>query len=436
MVFFRVSQNINIKTTDGSLIKYAKLTNTSNMSNNNIYVSTYDEVQKLNDVFKKVGPTFKSKILLENSICSNKTFPIELGILNKYEYKNIENFKSKIGNNNFLEYSFKEDLDSFIFNEDSKKLYEQLTSCTKKDIKIVIIGNVGDKIGEMIAALTALRLLKQYLNKKFKSVQLDIYLEAAQNVYYSRDKEILGTQDYIDNIKPLAIDLKTLCEYDFYIDNSLVKNRSFYKVLSYVDAYLYKFAMPYLEILPKEKYNSLNISKLTVNPKLIEEIKKLKKNKEKLLLYHPFSAKAERSIPQESAYKFLRKLIKKAPDYKIVSALAFANFKENSYCNLGEYSKSISDFIYLISCMDAIITVDTSTYHIADAFFIPTVVFFKNDDYKLRLKYYSCTKAIRIKDKTKSFSKFKFDADALVLYKFDSYKELKVSEVITVLESI
>ncbi len=436
MVFFRVTQNINIKTTDGSLIKYTKLRDPSNLLNNAIYVSTYEELQKLNDVFKKVGPDFESKILLENSVCENRTFPIELGILNKYEYKSIENLKKKIKNNDFLQYKVKEKFDSFIFNEDSKKLYEQISKCNKKDIKVAIIGNVGEKIGEMIASLSALRLFKQYLNKKFKSVQLDIYLEAAQNVYYSRDKEILLTQNYIDNIKPLALDVKTLCEYDFYVDNSLVKNRSFYKVLPYVDAYLYKFAMPYKKIPTKDKYNSLDISKLKINPRLKEEIAKLKSSKEKLLLYHPFSAEITRSIPQEPAYKFLKKLIKKAKNYTIVSALNFSNYKGGNYTNLSIHSKSISDFMYLVSCMDGIITSDTSTYHIADAFFIPSVVFFTNDDYQLRLKYYSCTKAFKIEDKSKNFSKFTFDRESLVLHKFDSYNEIKVSKVITLLESI
>lgn len=436
MVFFRVTENINIKTTDGSLIKYTKLRNPSNMLNNSIYASTYEEVQRLNDVFKNVGPDFKSKILLENTISANRTFPIELGVLNKYEYKSMKDFQNKIENNDFLQYSFKEEVNSFVFNDDSKKLYKQISSCKKKDIKLAIIGNVGEKIGEMIASLTALRLLKQYLNKKFKTVQLDVYLEAAQNVYYSRDKEILTTQDYIDNIKPLAIDVKTLCEYDFYIDNSLVKNRSFYSVLPYVDAYLHKFAMPYKNIAAKDKYNSIDISKLEVNKELKEEIEKLKRSKEKLLLYHPFSAEQTRSIPQEPAYKFLKKLIKKSKGYTIVSALNFTNCKEKNYTNLSEYSKSISDFIYLISSMDCIITTDTSTYHISDAFFIPTVVFFTNDNHDLRLKYYSCTKAIKIDDKSRNFSQFKFDADSLILNKFDSYKKIKVSQVITLLESI
>ncbi len=40
MVLFKVSENINIKTTDGTLVKYVKLQNPSNIFNETVYIST------------------------------------------------------------------------------------------------------------------------------------------------------------------------------------------------------------------------------------------------------------------------------------------------------------------------------------------------------------------------------------------------------------
>ena len=418
MVFFRVTENINIKTTDGSLVKYTKLRNPANLLNNSIYVSTYEEVERLNSVFEKVGPTFKSKVILEKRIAANKTFPTELGISNKYEYKTLKSFESKIQENDFVEFNFKDEIQSLFLNEEEANIDEQLKECEKEDIKIAIIGNVGESIGEIFSGLTSVRILKSYLLRQFKNVQLDLYLEAAENKFYSRDKEILETQDYIDNIKPLALDVRTLCEYDFYIDNSLVKQRSYYKQLPYVDAYLYKFGIDYNKIASSSKNNHLNSASLNVNSVLKEKLEKIKSSKNKLLFFHPFTAKIDCSIPKEIAYDFLKKLIKKYDDYTVVTAIKMDDFKEEGYINLGADSKTISDFIYIVSKMDKIITADTST------------------EPKNKIKYFSQTKAVQIEDKSLNLSKFKFDDDSLVLYKFDSWNSLKVSKVIKLLETI
>ena len=435
MVFFSVTENINIKTTDGSLVKYTKLRNPENTLNHSIYVSTYEEVERLNSVFEKVGPNFQSRIHLEKRLSSNKTFPIELGISNKYEYNSMKQFQYKIDNNDFLKLNYKDEAHSLVLNEEPIKLYEQLSQCKKKEIKVAIIGNVGEFIGEMVAALSAIRILKEYLSKKFKRVQLDLYLEAAENQFYTRDKEILSTQEYIDNIKPLALDFKSFCEYDFYIDNSLVRNRSFYQTMPYVDAYLHKFGIDYKKIPASSKHNHIDATKLKVYPRLKEQLEKLKLSGQKLLLFHPFTSHASRSFPKEIASELLTKLQKKAPGYQIVTALKFDTSKHDGVIDLSGDSKTIYDFIYIISQMDAIISADTSTYHIADAFFIPTVVVFTDQDPTQRVKYYSQTKVIQVKDESKNFSYFKFDADSLVLHKFESWKKLKVSKIIKLLES-
>ena len=56
--------------------------------------------------------------------------------------------------------------------------------------------------------------------------------------------------------------------------------------------------------------------------------------------------------------------------------------------------------------MDAIITADTSTYHISDAFMIPTITIFTDSDYLKKIKYYKYVKPIFIEDKSKNLSKF------------------------------
>ncbi len=51
MVIFRVTQNINIKTTDGTLVSYFKLKNPSNLINDTLYITTYEDFLDLKKSF-------------------------------------------------------------------------------------------------------------------------------------------------------------------------------------------------------------------------------------------------------------------------------------------------------------------------------------------------------------------------------------------------
>ena len=43
MIFFRVTQNINVKTTDGTLVNYNRFKSPSNLENETIYITTYSD---------------------------------------------------------------------------------------------------------------------------------------------------------------------------------------------------------------------------------------------------------------------------------------------------------------------------------------------------------------------------------------------------------
>ena len=58
MIFFRVTQNINVKTTDGTLVNYNRFTSPSNLENETIYITTYsdfNDIELPNNVFFKTN---------------------------------------------------------------------------------------------------------------------------------------------------------------------------------------------------------------------------------------------------------------------------------------------------------------------------------------------------------------------------------------------
>ena len=434
MIFFRVSQNINIKTTDGTLVKYNKFKMPSNLENDTVYITTQDDYSDLKKVFADIDKDkYKTKLLKEEKVRALESFPLELGISNDNEYLLYKDYETSL-KDKFLH--SKEKVDSLFHSTQEVDLFKQLKK-KKSTVSIVLIGGLGKSISQIIASSTALRIFYKKVKELFSEVKLDIYLDAANNTFYSRDKQIYKKLDFVNAILPLSITSNKICEYDYFIDtSSIIKKSVFFNKLNYVDSWLYKFGIDYKKISPDLKHNELSMDKYTPSKVLKDKLNNLK-IKGKLLLFHPFSANLNKSIPQYHAVNILKKLIKRCPEYTIISALKLdLKNEDDHFVNLSKESRLLDDFTYIVSNMDAVITVDTSTYHVADTFMIPTVVIANDTDISEKIKYYSFTKFINLKDKSKSLSKFAFDNNDLTLYKFKSWENLKVSKIIKLLEKI
>ncbi|AXH10514.1 hypothetical protein CP960_12550 [Malaciobacter halophilus] len=433
MVIFRVTNNINIKTTDGTLVSYFKLKGPSNLINETLYITTYEDFLDLKRVFKNVDEKkYQVKVIEESRVTNNEQFPKELGIVNKNEFNTIVKKRKELITKNS---NFSDNLDfiSLFLNNKKVNLHEQVSNTLKQDIKIAILGNMGFNIGEMVSSVSALRIFYEQLKKRFSTVKIDIYLNSSENKQFTRDKQIFENQEFVNKVTALSISVKKLCEYDYYIDTSLVTKTAYYEKLNYVDAWLYKLGIDFEKIDDSRKYNSLNLNRYKPSKSLVQKISDIRL-KGKVLLYHPFSADANRSIPKEIAINILKKLINKLTDYTIISTLNIDGVKDSAYVDLSSYSKSFLDYAFIISNADKIITVDTATYHISDIFFIPSVVVFTEEKLVNRIKYYENCKAVLVCDKSKNLSLFNFDKNSLVLNRFEAWKDLKVKQIIKLLD--
>lgn len=422
MVYFTVSKNINIKIADSSLVKLYAQEDKNNFDLEKTYITNYNDIDSLKDIFEKVADGYKLYVEDEKRFSSLKAFPRELGIENKNEF-------------NILTYSAHPEL-----NQEPVDIFSQITTF-KKDIKVAIVGGVGKNIGEMICGLTAIRLLKQKLESKFKNVSIDLYIQSSDNKFYIRDKEILKNGIGINRVFPLPMNIKTLCSYDFYIDTSSIEKTDYFQYLPFTDSYLYKFGIDYKQILDSQKFNKLRYNR-TYKPseELRSKISSLKSHG-KLVLFHPYSPDITRSIPRDIAAKLVRKLIKKLPDHTIVTTLKIEALSEKNkdrqiddehFEDISTLSKTFFDFAYIISNMDKIITVDTSTYHIADIYFVPTVAIFADEQIAIkRSKYYHNVKYTLLeKSETKSFSSLKFETPELSINTINSWKKLKAKDIL------
>ena len=436
MILFTVSQNINIKTTDGTLINYFKYKEES-LENKTIYISTKDDFEDLKQVFINVNEEkYKSKLFDELSIRKLASFPIELGESNSFEDMKensfLENLREKDIFNKYNEFN----LESYLETTGKYSLPIQLKKFNENEVKIAIIGSIGKSITEMINYSSALRIFFNILKKKYSKIEMDVYINASNNTFFTRDKEIFANQDFISNVLPLSLSVKKLCEYDFFLDtSSVIKKSHNYNELNNIDFSLKKLAIDYKSISDDEKYGLINLANFKGNKELVKKIDSLKK-KGKILLFHPYSANKYKSMPHDVASEFLKKLILKLKDYTIISTLAInPKIKDDRYVDLSKYSKSFSDYSYIVSSMDKVISVDTSAYYISDSFMIPSIVISSDSNIKEQIKYLKYVKCFKIKDKSKKLSKFIFKNDDLTFYKSLAWEDIKINKIIKLLDS-
>jgi ADP-heptose:LPS heptosyltransferase len=428
MIFFKVTQNINIKIADNSLVVLTKELKNSDIEEY-IYVTTYDDFEGVKDIFTKVGTNYKTLIVDESKVTSKKEFPQEIGVSNKNEFLQQ---RHKLKQTSFLNDIEEFNTKDLFKNEDFCDSLSMIKS-PKKEISIAIIGGVGRNIGEILCGLSAIRIFYKSLQNRYKDVKIDLLLDSANNQYYKRDKELIEQESFINKVLPLSISVKKLYEYDYYIDTSKIYETNFFNSLPFIDAYLYKFGINPDLITAEKKYNQFDFSKYTPSVELKNEITSLKA-KSKLILFHPYSPNIDRSLPKDIAVNLLKNLVILS-DEIVISALKIDKFENDKFFDLSKYSKSLFDFIYIISQSDYIITVDTSTYHISDVFLIPTVVIFNDEELvEKRIKYYHSIKPYIIKEKKKNLSLLKFDNETLTINKYTKYQNIKLKKILKLLK--
>jgi ADP-heptose:LPS heptosyltransferase len=114
-------------------------------------------------------------------------------------------------------------------------------------------------------------------------------------------------------------------------------------------------------------------------------------------MFHHTSTSPIRGMSHARARQFITEIIKKT-DYFVVSACGLEHH-DKRFMNLANYSETFDDFCTFISMMDAIITVDTSTYHVSDAFDVPTVALFTTINPDFRTRYYPYVESIMLEEK-------------------------------------
>jgi 2-polyprenyl-3-methyl-5-hydroxy-6-metoxy-1,4-benzoquinol methylase/ADP-heptose:LPS heptosyltransferase len=256
-------------------------------------------------------------------------------------------------------------------------------------IKVAIVNGMGTGIGDSIVGLRALNIFYAELSKYFKNIDLTLLQTPFHGNQY---KTLIYQQEKIINrIQMLPLPLTEIFKFDTFVDFTSMVIRDNFDNQPMIDFYLDSLAIDTKAVDSKEKRSFVKLNERVVNV-MKPEMAALRSLNRPLLMLHTRASVPLRSMPDDVAIKTIEYYIKNT-DYQIVmadcpAAIEKAFACEERFTKIQSGMASADYFSYIVSQVDAIVTVDTVTYHIADSFNKPTAVIFTSIDPGIRIQYY------------------------------------------------
>ena len=344
---------------------------------NRIYCCGAFEFVQIGRALALAGLRDVLQVIPEAQITSRNDFPKLLGVSNRGE---LERYLYVSGVVNTI--------DDKIITPEAANLGKQISDLRSKRIRIAIFNGLGSGIGDTIMGLTALSKVRDLIAKVAEPSFEVIYSREP----YSRLAQIYQHTTLVDKVHIAPLTLKQLIDFDAIFDTGGMANRQDFEKMAAVDFFLKYFGLNPIEIPDNEKRNTLiQLAPDNELKKSIQEIRNDNPDK-KLILFHPKASTELRTIPDEYIEEIVQYLggIKK---YILVAVVPLPG-KDLPITNLSSQCRSFKDLCFVIGQMDGVFTVDTSIYHIADCFSIPTVVWFTSINPDLMARSYPTVKGI------------------------------------------
>jgi hypothetical protein len=297
-------------------------------------------------------------------------------------FNHVASLKQTFGNRTVLEEVKRDNLPPDIgFGKLTDEHIKQFRK--RQQIRVAIINGMSNAVGDYLIGMQAFLYWHEMISRKIKPCKL-----SASFYQISPHRLMNITQQWTDKIGQIYLlpsPLSTLMEHDAYIDLAGLVTLANFATSPMIDFFFSSLSID-PDTVPAEKKRNKYIIPLE-NKRIINEIFQIiRLRHKKILLFHPSATSELRSINIPKAREIVRQILQKT-DFFVVSAVGI-DYQHKRFLDLSPHSATVDDFAAIISNVDNIITVDTATYHIADAFSIPTVALFTSIKPEYRIKYY------------------------------------------------
>jgi hypothetical protein len=251
------------------------------------------------------------------------------------------------------------------------------------EIKIGIVNAMSNAIGDHLIGMKAFETWHKRLSELLPNTKIRIALFQLSPHRLADITRLWA--DKIDSLYMLPNSSSRLFEQNAYIDLGTLLLRDGFDTENMMDFFLKSLSVDPNTVAPEDKRIKYQVSEETL-PQIQKIMRAIRSKGRPVLLFHRTATAPIREIEEKRARKLIAEIIKKS-DYFVISAEGL-DYQNSRFMDVGPHSISLDHFAGIISQVDGIITVDTCTYHFADAFGVPTVALFSTIDPELRSKYY------------------------------------------------
>jgi Glycosyltransferase family 9 (heptosyltransferase) len=268
-------------------------------------------------------------------------------------------------------------------------LDEQLAALdvAARPARIAVVNSFSPAFGDTVTCLPLLAELRRRLEARLGEVEIDLF----QARFSFETDPLYQRSGLADGIHRLPAPVRQLAGYDGYLELSADHVDG---ALPWIDGCLRALGVEPETVPAARKRNRLAVDAEAAE-RVASTIAETRAGGRPVLLFHPKASTSIRSFPAERVRPFVEALLERT-DYAVASA-APLGFSHPRVFDWSGVSRTFDDFVALIASADAFVTVDTSLYHVADAFDVPGVVLFTSIDPALRVAYYPFADGIQLR---------------------------------------
>lgn len=251
----------------------------------------------------------------------------------------------------------------------------------RRPLRLAIINGFGTGIGDCLVGLTAWRLVREEMARAgLPDLDVEMWVRPRG---LPNSREVCALDGAVDRVELLPMPLARFAERDAYFDLSGLLDRPGVDSTPLVDLLLGLMGVDAGSVPADRKRNHIDIPD-DVDQKVGEAIGD---RTGRYVLLHPLTSNVLRDMPLETFTALTHQIVEQTDCH--VATVVQAPAVHPRQVDLSDLSwRGYAWFCGVIRRAAGLVTVDTSAYHIADAFNVPAVVIFSTILPRLRVAYY------------------------------------------------
>lgn len=308
------------------------------------------------------------KVVTEDGWLKRHDAPVELGIRNRGEFER----RKKRGDAPPGPMPFRA-LDNQL------KTFHGRTS-----LKLAIINGFGTGISDYVVGMTAWReVLSRLARSGIREVDVEMWVRPRG---YKNARDVCMADGSIDRVEMLPMPIQRFEDRDAFWDLSGLSDRPTAGTKPTIDFFLELMGVDPAGVPASDKRNRIGLP-LPVVKEVGDALQGLTG---RYVVLHPMSSDMLRNMPVD-VFRRLCRLVVEKMDCDVATLVPLPEMHERHVDLSAASSRSYLHYCGLVQRSAGIISVDTSIYHIADAFDVPAVVIFSTFPPQIRAAYYPRT---------------------------------------------